>query len=239
MMLFLLFETSGINALRNKFIVFFTFVLLLLLVMLMVFYSMHFRVVWSDYVNLAIIFLSMCVGMCCKMDDKQLETLLMVYGVISVLCGIYTMYYYVGAVRLTDYMYAVDTKNMVGQLVATGGVGLTVITFSSNRWKVLKFVFMVLSVVLVFVLRCRTALVAMLLFIAYFLWKRFDYRYLIAYLVVGGVVFAIFHEKIIDFLDAALVGSTDVNDIDSLSAGRWHRNVDGWLSLTRIQFSVK
>lgn len=221
------FAISAYNALTNKFFKRVLFVLFLTTMMFLVFYLIRFRISWVDVVNIALVFMAMCIGYEWKANEDHLFLATLIFGVLSVLLGVLTMRYFVGSVTLTDYMYMIDTKNMVGQIVASGAIGLTMISFSSKGKKWIKIPLLVMAIILTLYLRCRTAAVAYILFAAYFIWKRYDYRYLLAFLAFLSVVFVFFSSSIISFFDDVFIGSTDITDMESLSAHRMHRNVDG------------
>lgn len=227
LMFFIFFINSSYNALAQAFFRRVFFVLILTIMMILVFIMVGFKVSWVDTVNIIIVFIAMCIGYTWKYNEDSLETITLIFGALCVALGVVTLLYFVGSVSLSEYMYLVDTKNMVGQIVASGAIGLTMISFSSKGKKWIKIPLLVMAIILTLYLRCRTAAVAYVLFAAYFIWKRYDYRYLLAFVAFLSVVFVFFSSSIISFFDDVFIGSTDITDMESLSAHRMHRNVDG------------
>ncbi len=231
LLVFLTFSTGCIKALRCPFIFRFFVITTLTGIMLFSFYSFGFSIRWSDLVSLIVVAWITSIGYCSFFDDKDFESLVLVFSIVSVLVGVYSMIYYVGAVTLADYMYAVDTKNMIGQLVATSGIGVSVSFLSSTRYKWVKITLIVITTVLMFVLRCKTALVAFLLFGIFFIRKAIKSRTLVLLYILGTFVIVVFYSRIVSFLDVVFVGSKDIMDLNDISSGRLQRNVDGLLFL--------
>ena len=227
MLVLVAFLTTAQLSLKNRFIRRVFISIVVIGVMMFFFHSIKYRVAWSDLVVVFISFLAMCIGYQCRLREDLIEPIILFYGAITVALGLATMLYFVGSLTLTEYMYMVDTKNMVGQIVATGAIGLTIITFANKNDRVVKIALLVLSVTLVFLLRCRTALVAYLLFVMFFVWKSFSAKEAVAFTFLALIVMGIFHTQILSFLEDALVGTKDINDLDSLSAGRMERNIMG------------
>ena len=227
MLVLVSFITSAYNSLKNGFIRKVMFSIFVIGLMLLFFFPFNYHVSWTDLVILFISFWAMCVGYSCNLRKNLIAPIILFYGVITVALGLATMLYFVGSLTMTDYMYMIDTKNMVGQIVATGAVGLTMITFANKRVSLLKIILLLLAVLLVFLLRCRTALVAYLLFVFYYLWKTVSVKEAIGITLLALVFIGVFHAQILSFFEDALVGNTDINNLDSLSAGRMERNIMG------------
>ena len=214
-------------ALKNGFVRKVFYSIVVISVMLLFFRAIRFHILVTDIVILSISFLAMCIGYTCRLKNDLIEPIILFYGAITVALGLATMLYFVGSLTMSSYMYMVDTKNMVGQIVATGAIGLTIITFNNKKDRVVKIALLVLSVALVFLLRCRTATVAYILFVFYFVWKSFSVKEAVIFTLFALIVVAVFHAQIMAFLEDALVGNKDINDMDSLSAGRMERNIMG------------
>lgn len=221
-------STSAYRAIPRPFFRVNFCLLFLTFIMLLVFFAVGFRFSWADIINILVVLVAMCIGYAWKIDANTVENLTLVFGALSVLLGVFTMFFFVGSIKLSQFMYLVDTKNMVGQIVAAGTIGLTLITFTCKTKRWIKYPLLVLSVILTFFLRCRTAAAAYVLFVAYFIWKRYDYRQMLFFVIAVGALLAVFHSSVSTFFSDVFVGKLDVTDTDSLSAGRMHRNVDGW-----------
>ena len=227
MLVIVSFLTTAHLALKNDFVRKVFFSIVVISVMLLFFRSIRYHILMTDIVILFISFWAMCIGYTCRLKKDLIEPIILFYGAITVALGLATMLYFVGSLTMTTYMYMVDTKNMVGQIVATGAIGLTIITFNNKKDRVVKIALLALSVALVFLLRCRTATVAYILFVFYYVWKSFSVKEAVLFTLFALIVVAIFHAQILAFLEDALVGNKDINDMDSLSAGRMERNILG------------
>jgi hypothetical protein len=227
MLVLVSFLTTAHLALKDGFVRRVFYSIVVISVMLLFFRAIRFHILVTDIVILVISFWAMCIGYTCRLKNDLIEPIILFYGAITVALGLATMMYFVGSLTMTTYMYMVDTKNMVGQIVATGAIGLTIITFNNKKDRVVKIALLALSVALVFLLRCRTATVAYILFVFYFVWKSFSVKEAVIFTILALIVVAIFHAQILAFLEDALVGNKDINDMDSLSAGRMERNILG------------
>ena len=227
-MMLIVVAFSCIKAVKyNKFIAWYMAVVGIVGIELFTFKAFDLNVSYNDIVLLVFTFLATCIGYKAGFDKRKIEVLTLIYGMLATALGVLTMIGFVGAIRLTNYMYVIDTKNMVGQIVATGGIGLTIVTFGRKRIQWWEIILLVFTVILIFLLRCRTAIVAFILFGALYGHRAFDSKALILSFYVVLIALLFFSSQVFSFLDTVFVGRFYVTDIESLSAGRMHRNVQG------------
>ena len=136
------------------------------------------------------------------------------------------MIYFVGAVTLADYMYAVDTKNLVGQIVATAGIGL-VVTTAKHRYMLPKLVLIGLVIILLFVLRCKTALVAFVLFGVYYFRSYFKSSLAFVLVFLVAIACVVYSSQIYSFFERVFVGTKEVIDLNDFTSDRIDRDRDG------------
>lgn len=216
-----------VQSLNNKVVIFSLVIVFFLALQLMIFYSQGFKVRWGDVIGLVIITFLMGVGYCCKLDEKQLEVVVLVFAAFSAVAGLWSMFYYVGNLTLTAYLYAVDAKNQIGQLVASASAGVWVLLFSTKRYKVIKIGLLVVLVILLFLLRCRTALLAFLVFGVYYYLKSHEVKHKFFIVMFALLLFLIFSGPILDFFENVFVGNKDINDLNAVSSNRMERNIEG------------
>ena len=125
--------------------------------------TFHFKPALSDPLSLFIILWGMSLGYRSILDDVQMDRFLIIYCVLTIILGVVSLVYFTGTVSLETYEYAVETKNQVGQMLATGTIGLLIGYASSKRYFTLKVFLIILSIILLVILRCRTALLAFML----------------------------------------------------------------------------
>lgn len=184
-----------------------------------------FNVGWGDVTSLMVVFIIMCLGYGCNIQENDMEIVIIVFGVSSIILGVYSMYYYVGAITLGDYMYAVEAKNMIGQIVASSGVGLLVISFSNKNRFLIKVSLLVFSLVLLFVLRCRTALLAFLVFGFCYYMRASQTKYKLFFILMFLILLPFILAPLMSFMETVFVGRRDILDLDDLSSGRMERNI--------------
>ena len=227
MMLLISFSCTFFKAFRHNFIRRMLIIVLFTGVTFLSLRAFHFTPSWSDPSNLLIIVWVMCLGYRSALDNESIERFLLLYGILSILLGGYSLVFYTGTVSLSTYEYAVNTKNQVGQILATGAIGLLIVSASSRKYYYLKLGLIALSIVLLFILRCRTALLAYLVIFVFFVHRQFKVNYKI-WLVYGVMILVLlFSSKINSFFGRVFVGLHDIDDINSISANRMDRNIAG------------
>ena len=227
MMLLISLSCTFFKAFRHAFIRRLLVIVVLTGVMFLALRAFHFRPSWSDPINLFIIVWAISLGYRIALDNASVERFILLYGILSILLGIYSLVFYTGTVSLSTYEYAVNTKNQVGQILATGAIGLLIVSASSRKYYYLKLVLVALSIILLFILRCRTALLAYLVMFVLFVHRQFKFNYKVL-LVYGVMIFVLlFSSRINSFFGRVFVGLHDIDDINSLSANRMDRNIAG------------
>ena len=227
LMLLLSLSCSFIRAFKKTFIRRMFIIVFLIGVMFLSLKAFHYNPVWTDLSNLIIIIWVMCLGYRSALDNGWEDKFVLVYGLLAILLGMYSLVFYTGTISLSTYEYAVNTKNQVGQILATGAIGLLIISASNKKNYRLKLGLVVLSIVLLFVLRCRTALLAYLIMFFFFVNRQFKFNYKV--LLVYGVVFFVllFSSQINDVLGRVFIGLHEIDDLNSISANRMERNIAG------------
>lgn len=225
-LMILAFLSKSYRALNNQFILNSLIIAVFSGIIVFFLYAFSFRVGWHDVISLIIVILSISIGYSLSFTDGQIEFTLLVYGALSVVLGVYSMIYYVGAVTLADYMYAVDTKNLVGQIVATAGIGLVVTTLK-RHFMLIKIVLIGLIVILLFVLRCKTALVAFFLFAVFYYRHLFKSSSIFVLMVAVAIICVVYYTQIYSFLETVFVGTKDIVDLNDFTSDRLDRNRDG------------
>lgn len=189
-------------------------------------YAFSFRIGWYDATSLISIVLAVSIGYSLSLKQGQIELILLFYGVLAVVLGIYSMIYFVGAITLADYMYAVDTKNLVGQIVATAGIGL-VVTTVEHRYLLPKIVLIGLVIILLVVLRCKTAFVAFILFAIYYFRSYFKSSFAFVLVFLVAIACVVYSSQIYSFFERVFVGTKEVVDLNDFTSDRIDRDRDG------------
>lgn len=223
----LVLKTRVYNALGNKNIIISLVLVFFLSLQLMIFFSVGFHVRWNDVTGLMIVVMLMSVGYCCQVDERQVELFVLVFAVFAIVAGVWSMLYYVGRLSMNTYLYAVEAKNQIGQFVASAAAGVFFLLFSNKRLRAFKIGLLVLLVILLFVLRCRTALLAFLVFAVYYYFKSHHVRNLFFVLLVAVLLLLVFSGPVLSFLEDVFVGNKDINDLNSVSSNRMERNIEG------------
>ena len=216
-----------VRSLNNKTVLFSLVMVFFLALQLIIFYLTGFNVRWGDVIGLAIITFLMGEGYCCKLDERQLEVVVLVYATLSAVAGLWSMFYYVGNLTLTTYLYVVDAKNQIGQIIASASAGVLVLLFSNKRYRIVKIGLLVVLVILLFLLRCRTALLAFLVFGVYYYFKSHEVKHKFFIIMLALLAVLLFYGPILDFFENVFVGNKDITDLNAVSSNRMERNIEG------------
>ena len=226
-LVYLAVATRIVKVLNSKAIVISMLIVFFAALQLLIFNSQGLRVRWNDISCLVIVVLLMGVGFCCHMDENQIELAVLVFAAFSTVAGLWSMFYYVGDLTITGYLYAVDAKNQIGQFVASSAAGVMVLLFTNKKNRIIKIALLSMLVVLLFVLRCRTALLAFLVFAVYYYFKSHEVHNLFFVLMFFVLFFVLFYDQILSFMEDVFVGNKDITDMNAVSSNRMERNVEG------------
>lgn len=226
-LVYLAAATRIVNALKNKTMVVSIIIISFISLQLFIFSSQNFNIRWNDVICLLIVVLLMGIGCCCHMDQKQTELVIIVFAILAVVAGLWSMFYYVGNLTINDYLYAVDAKNQIGQFVASAAAGIMVLLFACKRFRIIKITLLVLLVILLFVLRCRTALLGFLVFTIIYYYKAHEVKNVVFLVMVLLLFLLLYYAPILSFFEDVFIGNKDIEDLDSISSGRMERNIEG------------
>lgn len=220
------------RVINNGFLLVFFFVLLVNIIQTLVFYAAGMRIRWADFLSLIYIFLFISIGYCLPIQKEKWDGLIKLFSFLSVSLGVLSVFYYLGSISLLTDMYAIEAKNQIGQVVAMGCMALVIICFRfpiKKRWFWLMV--MIVGIVSLFVIRCRTAMLAFLICFFIYLFKvaknTTNKVWIFILPLVLMLVFLVFQDKIFVFFEEAFVGNKNIDDINSLSTGRMERNIQG------------
>lgn len=227
-LIYLATATRVVNALKSKIIIVSLVIVCFIFIQLLIFYSQNFNVRWSDLTCLLIVVLFMSVGYCSQIDERQTEIVVIVFAIFAAVAGLWSMFYYVGSLTLNDYLYAVDAKNQIGQFVASATTGIMILLFANKRFRFIKIGLLTLLVILLLVLRCRTALLAFLFFAVMYYYKTLKARDAVFLVLTLSILMILFYAPVLSFLEDVFVGNKDIDDLNSVSSNRLERNIDGF-----------
>lgn len=226
-LLYLAISENIFKAFSHPQILFLFRAFLVITIQTMFLYALDFNIGWTDVSALGIVLIVICIGYRSSISLKMLQYLVLFFSTLSAMLGIYSMLYFVGSVTFDDYLYAIESKNQIGQIVASSGVALVILFFLDRSFYYYKVVLLIVITVLLFVLRCRSALLAYLLFCVLLYYRTHKVKNAILFSFLALVVFLLFSSYITYFFEEAFIGTRDIEDLNSLSAGRMSRNISG------------
>lgn len=224
---FLAYKTTFFKSINDKRILLLTSIIVFEAFLIFFFFSVGYTINVQDVVILAIDFLMIAIGYQYKGDVSRIDLLVIVFATMSVILGIQTIVYFVGTFTINEYLYAIEAKNQTGQIVASSAAALMVMSFSKKEYRFFKIILLVSLFVLSFLIRCRTATLALILFAVYFFYKAQGKKSFYVLLSVAGLTMIIFHNEVLGFLNEVFISDRDITDLDAVSTGRLERNVQG------------
>lgn len=167
---------------------------------------------------------------CCMIGyNMRFESLSGVFNLLG-FCAIVGVI--VGGLSLNFYkddigdfnLYVIEGKNQLGNIVSvSSAIALYLGVEKKARWQWFFFVVFGVGLLSLFYIECRSALVALAVFALAVLFKNLTfYKKILLGILLAGIIFVF-----ADVIVASLVGQHDITDINSLSTGRWERNLMG------------
>jgi hypothetical protein len=197
-------------------------------------FKLRFKV--GDLTPLAIVLMMVMVGGRVHFQPREFKKLCTVYCVGTVFLGMMAILTYLGSFSLSVNANAITGKNQVGAIVAVGGGMAFYLSLQPMRRKrrLLYLGMAALILVILVVVRCRTALVGYVLFCGILLMQRWTRKQKRRAVMIGLVVYICFFSTINHLVVDSLLKSTDLEDdeltvssdlINQLSTNRHERNV--------------
>lgn len=121
-------------------------------------------------------------------------------------------------------LYVIEGKNQLGNIVSVSSAfALYLGVGKKARWQWFFWVVFGVGFLSLFYIGCRSALVALSVYAVTVLFKNLTfYKKILLGILLAGIIFVF-----ADVIGASLVGQHDITDINSLSTGRWERNLMG------------
>jgi len=193
---------------------------------------LEFRLNWFDLVEVAIPLSIMIIGLSLNFSEKEIVRISVIFIFLTLLISAWQIYYYQGDFLIHQY-YTIPIKNSIGPfLVISLGIIFYLFLFMpkrENEKKIKRLAMFLLTFIIGFyfalIIRSRSALLALLLFVIFLFIKKRDYR-LLAGLVSLIIILALSSNiniinSAINPIVKAFTLNYDIYDIESISAGRY------------------
>lgn len=190
----------------------------------------------ADVVPFALVLLLVMVGARVHFKDKEFRRLCTVYCFGTLALGLLAILTYLGSFSLASNANDITGKNQVGAIVAVGG-GIAFYLSQQPMRRKKRLMYLALAgmiLVILLVVRCRTALVGYVLLCGILLMQRWNRKQRRRAILSALVVYIIFFGPINRLVVDSLLKSTDLEDeelvvnselINQLSTNRHERNV--------------
>ena len=193
---------------------------------MLLFYGMGFRTTTADVMQIGIIYVSIWIGHEHKLTPNTIIGLIFLYGIMSIYLGYLSVTTYLTTFSMDENMYMIDAKNQIGAIIALAAFYTIYIAQISLRKKVYIVAYAIFAILLILMIyiRCRTALLALLITSFLLIYKRNSSIKLTIYAMFGLLIAAVFADQIIDILQNAFLGDRSTANLDELSSNRLERN---------------
>lgn len=184
-----------------------------------------------DFAGILVIinaFMAMCVGHETKLGVKYLRTLLMFFALIAIVIGYGAVKFYLGDFTLESDLYLLDGKNQIGVIVSVAAFAMLYLFIMCNnkKMKVTTILLFLILFSLLILIRCRTALGALILATFIVLHKVLSGKHLALLYIVSIIFFFVLNESIMEIVRNVFIEDRNVADINELTTGRTDRNID-------------
>lgn len=195
----------------------------------LVFYTANLNINIQDLISIIAVTMGIYVGYTNHFTIKQLKTIAIVYCIFGLILGYLSISTYIGAFSVNMADYLVEGKNQVGQIVALCSIlSFSLIYFEYN--KLVKFLLcciFLLSMFCLFIIKCKTALLATIMVEIFMFFKLTNTNTIKKVLLTGIPVvlllFIIFNESLLStILD--MIGLSGKTSMEELTTGRASRN---------------
>lgn len=232
----LTFSTSKLK--RYSFIKSYIFFVVFISIELLFFYSLSLNVVWLDLVQLVMVFFFILIGLGAEVTKKTFFLICTIYIIAALLLAVTSINYYLGGFNLEANQFLIEGKNQLGVIVAVGG-GISFYLCHHSKG-IAFFTFVSLAIAILFallIIRCRTALVAYVLFAIIYVWLFWPKNRKTYFFIALIGISILNYETIVDIIDTVLFNNEEITDVNALSTSRFNRNIQGLAFLSNHFFT--
>ena len=211
------------HAFMNKYLL----TILIMFLILFVLQSLGYRVEFTSCIVMLNSSIAMWIGYEAKLGFKNLKNLLIFHAIIAIILGYGAITTYLGNFSLESDLYLLDGKNQIGVHVAVATFVMFFFALITNikKEKILALTLFGILLSLLVVIRCRTALVAMLVAAFILIHKVFNNKRLLLIYVACSLILIVFSNYFLGIISNVFLMDRDVTDVNELTTGRAERNV--------------
>lgn len=211
---------------KHRFISGFLYPTIFMLIILVLLKRFGLDVDFSEISVIINAFMAMWVGYEAKLGAKYVKQLLIFHAIIAVVVGYEAIQAYLGSFSLESSLYLLDGKNQIGVIVATASFAMMYlsITSDSKSARITSIILCVILFSLLVLIRCRTALVALLLGAFITINKILSGRKLSIFYIVLVLLICVFSSQIISVFKDVFILDREISDVNDLTTGRMDRN---------------
>lgn len=205
------------------------FFILIVAVEFLVFYAASLNINLQDLISIIAVTMGIYVGYANNFTIQQLKTIAIVYCIFALILGYLSISTYIGVFSVNVADYLVEGKNQVGQIIALCSVLSFILIYFESKKKI-KFLLcciFLLSIFFLFIIKCKTALLATIM-VEIFMFFKLTKTNTLKKVLLSGIpitllLLIMFSESIIPtILD--MVGLSGKTSMEELTTGRASRN---------------
>lgn len=168
----------------------------------------------------------------CNINIKNLsviEKICNAYGYGTIILSMSIYYQYLRGNSITEKEYLYGSKNSAAIIILTGIIALSVFVYKRNTLsKLLRIIIILFQVIVIALMKCRSALVALMLVVFYCIYVANiskKYKFVLTILCVAFLL-SLMNDNVYYIVVENVFAVGRTNDLDSLSGGR----MSGYLS---------
>ena len=152
--------------------------------------------------------------------------ILAIYAVVAIYLGYTAITTYLTSFSMDENMYAIDAKNQIGAIVSLACFAIFYVAqcSSNKRLTIISYTLFAALFILLLYIRCRTALLALIITIILTLYKINESHKLAVYFLCGVILMIVFANQITTIFYDTFIGDRGVANMDDLSSNRLERN---------------
>lgn len=210
----------------NRFMNGILFPLLVFSILICLFYGVGLRSSTKDIMQIGIVYVSIWIGYQLNLKNKIYTYLLLIYAMVSIFLGYASITTYLTSFSMEENMYAIDAKNQIGAIVSLACFAIFYVAqcSSNKRLTIISYTLFAALFILLLYIRCRTALLALIITVILTLYKINESHKLAVYFLCGLILMIVFANQITTIFYDAFIGDRGVANMDDLSSNRLERN---------------
>ena len=221
------------KCLSSKFLRLFIFTIGITAIEFVLFILAGHRFHFSDFTQLIVAFLCICIGMCIDEDIKFWSNVCYYYTIALTVMGLANCLYFAGGFYVPEHYMLNEGKNQVGALIAISAASTFFIGIKNKEQRVHYWVVFILAFLVLILIRARSDVFALIACMAIVLFKDANWKWhwnaktVCTILGICCITYIAYTGFVGDELKTFMMGGKNADNMEELTSRRWSRNAEG------------